>query len=263
VTDSPPPTAATSAATWRVLAATAYDGLLVLSLLLVVTGALHVLTHGEAISRDRVGAWQYAYASLQLAVIAAYFGVPWTRRGQTLAMKAWRLRLEAIDGSLPGWGAALRRLAVALPLYVLAVAGGLDLVVREPLPADFRDVPGQLRAGNPLRKAEALDAGQLLLQMQAVSKGPPGLAIKGLRGIKKRRAALQDVGAGSEPGLHIEPNLVADKIELDLRVPFHIRLAEKRGDHRDDQPGGERAQSAPPVARVATVQPMDHAGAPR
>jgi len=125
VTDSPPPTAATSAATWRVLAATAYDGLLVLSLLLVVTGALHVLTHGEAISRDRVGAWQYAYASLQLAVIAAYFGVPWTRRGQTLAMKAWRLRLEAIDGSLPGWGAALRRLAVALPLYVLAVAGGL------------------------------------------------------------------------------------------------------------------------------------------
>jgi uncharacterized RDD family membrane protein YckC len=125
VTDPAPPAAATSAATWRVLAASAYDGLLVLSLLLVVTAALHFLTHGEAISRSRVGAWQYAYGALQLVLIAVYFGIPWTRRGQTLAMKAWRLRLERRDGSLPDWNAVLRRLAVAVPLYVLALAGTL------------------------------------------------------------------------------------------------------------------------------------------
>jgi uncharacterized RDD family membrane protein YckC len=125
VTDPSPPAVAAPAATWRVLAATAYDGLLVLSLLLVVTAALHVLTHGEAISRARVGAWQYAYGALQLVVIAVYFGVPWTRRGQTLAMKAWRLRLERTDGSRPDWSAVLRRLAVAVPLYVAALAGAL------------------------------------------------------------------------------------------------------------------------------------------
>jgi uncharacterized RDD family membrane protein YckC len=130
VTEPSPPAAAPSAATWRVLAASTYDGLLVLSLLLVVTAALHVLTHGEAISRERVGAWQYAYGALQLVVIAVYFGIPWTRRGQTLAMKAWKLRLERTDGSLPDWSAVLRRLAVAVPLYVAALAGAAYAIHR-------------------------------------------------------------------------------------------------------------------------------------
>ena len=121
MTEPPPP----AAATWRVLAASAYDGLLVVSLLMVATAALHFLTHGEALTRERVGAWQYAYGALQLTLIALYFGVPWTRRGQTLAMKAWRLRLERRDGSLPGWSDVLRRLAVAVPLYVAAIAAAL------------------------------------------------------------------------------------------------------------------------------------------
>jgi uncharacterized RDD family membrane protein YckC len=131
---APPPPAAGArapepgtgpAATWRVLAAAVYDGLLLLALLMVVTAALHLATHGEAITRRRVGPWQYAYSALLLAAIALYFGIPWTRRGQTLAMKAWRLRLECTDGSRPGWSAVLRRLAAAVPLYLAATAGAL------------------------------------------------------------------------------------------------------------------------------------------
>ncbi len=117
--------AAAPAATWRVLAAAAYDGLLVLALLLILTAALHLATHGEAITRERAGAWRYAYGALLLAAIAAYFGIAWTRRGQTLAMKAWGLRLECRDGTLPGWRETLRRLAVSVPLYLAAVAGAL------------------------------------------------------------------------------------------------------------------------------------------
>lgn len=121
LTDTPIPAA--PAATWRVLAATGYDGLLVLAVLFVVTVLAHLTTHGEAITHARTGPGQLLYVAALLGAVAVYFGVPWTRRGQTLAMKAWRLRLERRDGTLPDWPAALRRLAVSLPLYVLAIAG--------------------------------------------------------------------------------------------------------------------------------------------
>jgi uncharacterized RDD family membrane protein YckC len=54
---------------------------------------------------------------LYLATVSgAYFAVQWVRGGQTLAMKAWRLRLVRRDGG------ALRPLQ-ALLRYVLALAG--------------------------------------------------------------------------------------------------------------------------------------------
>jgi uncharacterized RDD family membrane protein YckC len=108
-----------------VLAASAYDGLLVLAVLFVVTVGAHLATHGEAITRTRSGLGEYLYCAALLAAVAAYFGIPWTRRGQTLAMKAWRLRIERSDGALPDWGGVLRRLAISVPLYVLALAGAL------------------------------------------------------------------------------------------------------------------------------------------
>ncbi len=97
-----------------------------MALLFLVTGLLLITTHGEAITYERVGAWVYAYQLLLAALVAAYFGVSWTARGQTLGMKAWRIRVETAGGGLPGWPTVLLRLACAAPLY-LALLGALLL----------------------------------------------------------------------------------------------------------------------------------------
>ncbi|HEX7012888.1 MAG TPA: RDD family protein [Steroidobacteraceae bacterium] len=112
-----------SAGVLRRFAAMFYDSLLVIAIMMVVTAALLPLTGGEAITVDRFGALAYAYRLLLLAVIALFFGLFWTRRGQTLGMAAWRLRIEREDGQLPTWGDALLRLACAT-LSLLAVGIG-------------------------------------------------------------------------------------------------------------------------------------------
>jgi uncharacterized RDD family membrane protein YckC len=43
-----------------------------------------------------------------------YFGLSWRRGGQTLGMRAWRLRLQRAGGGIPGWGALGLRYGVAL-----------------------------------------------------------------------------------------------------------------------------------------------------
>ena len=118
----------TSAGTLRRLAAATYDGLLLLAVLMLVTALLELFTHGAAITRASVGAYEYAYCALLIACIAAYYAPAWVRRGQTLGMKAWHIRLETADGARPSLRQALVRLAVAAPLYLLALAGILVLI---------------------------------------------------------------------------------------------------------------------------------------
>jgi uncharacterized RDD family membrane protein YckC len=103
----------------RRLAAAGYDGLLVVAVLFLATALLLIPTHGEAVTPANVGAWAYAYDALLAGMVAGYFGVAWTARGQTLGMKAWGIRLETVSGTLPGWRAVLVRLACAAPLYLV------------------------------------------------------------------------------------------------------------------------------------------------
>ena len=121
---------ATIAGTLRRLAAALYDALLLLGVAVLVTLLLLALNGGAAITRAAVGRWQYAYVALLLAAIAAYYSSAWTRSGETLGMKAWRIRVEGRDGARLGWRAALLRLACAAPLYLLALGGLLAFVAR-------------------------------------------------------------------------------------------------------------------------------------
>jgi uncharacterized RDD family membrane protein YckC len=111
------------AGNFRRLAAATYDGLLLGAVLMLVTALLLTLTHGEGITHASVGAFEYLYQALVLLCVFAYFASAWTRRGQTLGMKAWGIRLETQQGTIPGLGLAALRLAIAAPLYVLAIAG--------------------------------------------------------------------------------------------------------------------------------------------
>lgn len=112
------------AGTYRRIAAAAYDGLLLLALLMIATALLQAFTGGEAITRATVGTgWEYAYRAALAALVFAYFWIAWTRRGQTLGMKSWQLRVERVDGTALRTADVARRLGCAAPLYLLAIAG--------------------------------------------------------------------------------------------------------------------------------------------
>lgn len=129
MTEDSPTERLPSAGVLRRLGAMLYDLLAVMALMMVATAVLLPLTGGEAITSDKYGAWEYAYQVLLVAIVIAFFGVFWTRRGQTLGMVAWRLRLEREDGSLLGWTDVLKRLAAATVSLTLAFAGYLWILI--------------------------------------------------------------------------------------------------------------------------------------
>jgi uncharacterized RDD family membrane protein YckC len=114
---------AAPAGLFRRLAALIYDFLLITALLLVLTFALLPLTGGEAILTSTQGWLGRLYHALQLLLVFGYFGICWTRGGQTLGMKAWRIRLQSADGSAANWADAAVRFTIGAALFLLALIG--------------------------------------------------------------------------------------------------------------------------------------------
>jgi uncharacterized RDD family membrane protein YckC len=114
----------------RRLAAALYDGLLVGSLLMLCTALALLLAGGRSLAGTESGALAYAYRGALIVVVVAYFGVSWTRSGETLGMKAWGLRLVRGDGDALRWRDVLLRLLLSMPPWLLAVAVGLAVLAR-------------------------------------------------------------------------------------------------------------------------------------
>lgn len=106
----------------RRLAALLYDSLLAFAVLALAT-LLPALLIGEhtpaSVDNEQVihelnpmlsGVGFQLYL---MAVLACYFSWFWHQHGQTLAMQAWRLRIEAADGGKPDWRQCLIRLLAA------------------------------------------------------------------------------------------------------------------------------------------------------
>lgn len=111
------PQAYPSATLLRRVSAALYDGLL-LAGLMMVAGALAVLVHGgEAIDDGNLYFRLYL-----LAVPCGFFLWFWTHGGQTLGMRAWRMRVISESGSELGPAQALVRLPLAA-LSWLSVIG--------------------------------------------------------------------------------------------------------------------------------------------
>jgi uncharacterized RDD family membrane protein YckC len=56
-------------------------------------------------------------------LVLGFFGASWTRRGQTLGMMSWKIRLLRDDGNLPGWRDVAIRLLSGAVLLLCAVLG--------------------------------------------------------------------------------------------------------------------------------------------
>lgn len=95
---------------WRRLAAAVYDGLLLLALWMVAA-LLDVVVRDQWLGLPREVRWLQAYF---FVVGLAFFGGFWVRGGQTLGMRAWRLRVRRDDGSALRWPTAVLRYAAML-----------------------------------------------------------------------------------------------------------------------------------------------------
>ena len=104
----------------RRLAALVYDALLLFALLFAATIPVVIVTGGEAVVAN-----EPAYTAWLLAVSCLYLGWCWTRGGQTLGMRAWRMRVRTRNGTRLGWRHALTRYTAAL---VSIGAAGLGLL---------------------------------------------------------------------------------------------------------------------------------------
>ena len=117
----------TSAPLARRLAALLYDALLLLGLLFVFTLLLIFARGGRAIVAGTI--W---YEASLVVVAFAFCGLSWTRGGQTVGMKAWRIRVVALHASSLGWPrAALRFFASWLSLLPAGLGYWWALVDRE------------------------------------------------------------------------------------------------------------------------------------
>jgi uncharacterized RDD family membrane protein YckC len=102
------------------LAAALYDGLLLIAILFVASAVAVIANGGEANAAD--DAWFELYL---FAAGYPYFGWCWTRSGQTLGMKTWRIELMCADGKpVRVHNAVVRYVMAALSWFV----GGLGFV---------------------------------------------------------------------------------------------------------------------------------------
>jgi uncharacterized RDD family membrane protein YckC len=84
-------------------------GLLALSTLFLFVPLLNTLGK-KAMTPSEVGwTWSIAYFVVMLSVWFGFYGYFWTRSGQTIGMRAWRVRVETEQGDLITWSQALKR----------------------------------------------------------------------------------------------------------------------------------------------------------
>ncbi len=114
---------AVNAGLLRRLGAIVYDSLLAFAVLAVITFFFVPFLDGRVLVPAEVGVLAYAYWFLQVLVVVGFFGYFWTRRGQTLGMLAWRLRLEQVNGANVSWPIALKRMGILLALLSPLFAG--------------------------------------------------------------------------------------------------------------------------------------------
>ncbi len=104
----------------RRMGAILYDGILLCSVFFLTTALLLPLNDGKAFNS---GQWFYPLYLLWVSFM--FFSWFWTHGGQTLGMRAWKIRLCTLDHQALGWRHALVRFVGAMFSWG---AGGLGFL---------------------------------------------------------------------------------------------------------------------------------------
>jgi len=107
----------------RRLLAMFYDSLLLLSTLLVVTALVMMLTRGTLSYHNPF------YKTLLFLIWFSFYTWFWLHGGQTLGMRAWRLRVQRVDGRAISIWQALLRFMAAIPSLALGGLGFFWMLV--------------------------------------------------------------------------------------------------------------------------------------
>lgn len=113
-----------------------YDGMLVLALLFLVALIVAVMgtlivgqvgTSGQDI--NELPTWYQKFVQMPSFVLTliGFYGLFWTKSGQTLGMQTWRLKTVALDGRLLTWRQSIMRIICAciLPFICLVIGRAL------------------------------------------------------------------------------------------------------------------------------------------
>ena len=123
----------------RRMAAGIYDLLLLAGLLMVVGFVVVVARGGQAVP---AGAWWFQL--LVLTVTVGFYAGFWSRGGQTLGMRSWRLQVVTTNGEPPSFGVSLLRFAGAL-LSIAAFGMGLLWILVDKERRGWHDLLSQTR----------------------------------------------------------------------------------------------------------------------
>ncbi len=107
----------------RRLAAVTYDALLLIALFVIPTSAVMALRGGEPVPPG-----SHLLQALLVATTGLFFIGFWTHGGQTLGMRAWRLRIEDDNGNALTLRPALVRFIAAIPSIAVFGLGILWLL---------------------------------------------------------------------------------------------------------------------------------------
>jgi len=113
-----------SAGLIRQLVAMVYDSLLIFAVLFFAGAIAIAFNHGEAIEPNP---WFSLYL---LFTVFTYYAWFWQKSGQTLGMRAWKIRIVTDSGANPGWALCYLRLACALLSLVCFGLGYLWRIFR-------------------------------------------------------------------------------------------------------------------------------------
>ena len=103
------------------LAAAAYDLLPLIGLWFVAAVLALAVTGGALDTHTITG--KFIVQAFALGLSAAYFVVSWARGGQTIGMRAWKLRVVDASGAPLRWPQALLRFVIALVSLAALGAG--------------------------------------------------------------------------------------------------------------------------------------------
>jgi uncharacterized RDD family membrane protein YckC len=113
----------------RRLAAMLYDGLLLAALWFVATALLLAASGGHLADPGRSLWLLYALRTSLLLITLLFFAGFWVHGGQTLGMRAWRLKLVSTGGGTVSWNQAFLRFAAAIPSIGLLGIGLLWVLI--------------------------------------------------------------------------------------------------------------------------------------
>ena len=120
-------------------AALLYDLILLAATLFAATALLLIFRGGQAFApHDPV------YTISLVITSTFFFGWFWTHGGQTLGMKAWKIRLVTLDGGTPGWGhVAVRSLYAMIGMALFG--GGYLWMLIDPKHRSWQDIASRTR----------------------------------------------------------------------------------------------------------------------